>query len=318
MVEIPYEKLGRFAGNLATCLEAGVSLEQGLKSSKRSLAATRFGGAIETALLRVRQGASLHEALSTEPAPWPRFYLPILEAGQSTGRMDEALRFLERHCKLLAGPTRAVRNAWLFPLIVMVSGTVIRLSILALLLPWTELFAAVMAAARGYATLGLIAIVLVAPLFRPLVDPLKLALPWLGAAERELAMNRFFQVLAMMYATGGRRVEVMIRFAARCVSNVAVRKDVLQAAAQIEAGESIPEAFASTRYVTPSENEVIAAGDLAGKLERAFERIAFETGESLCSRVELITKFATKFTVSAVVYSIMVLVMRLAIIYVAP
>ena len=67
MFEVPYEKLGRFAGNLATCLQAGVGIAKGLNSSKRSLGATRFGGAIEVAALRVREGATLHDALAAEP-----------------------------------------------------------------------------------------------------------------------------------------------------------------------------------------------------------------------------------------------------------
>ncbi len=308
MFEVPYEKLGRFAGNLATCLEAGVSIEQALKSSKRSLGPTRFGGAIEVAEIRVREGASLHDALATEAAPWPRFFLPILSAGEQAGRTDEALRFLEHHCKLLVKPANAIRNAWLFPLVIMLFGTTIRLGVCVAFLPITKFFATAMESLRGYATLALIAIVLVARPFRPLIDPLKLAIPWIGAAERELAMNRFFQVFAMMYATGGRRVESMIRFSAAGVSNVAIRQDLLQTAAQIEQGESLPSAFEEARYVTLTEKELITAGDLSGTLERAFERIAFETGEKLAFRMEMITLVATRVTTMMVVAALVTLI----------
>jgi type IV pilus assembly protein PilC len=311
MIEVPYEKHARFSGNLATCLEAGVSVEQGLKSSKRSLGPTRFGGAIEVAEIRVRQGATLHDALATEAAPWPHFFLPILDAGERAGRTDESLRFLERHCKLLVGPAHAIRNAWLFPLVIMLFGTTIRLGIIAATLPLSSLFGEAVESLRGYATLALITIVLVAPPFRPLVDPLKLVLPWIGAAERELAMNRFFQVFAMMYATGGRRVETMIRFSARCVSNITVRKDLLQAAEQIQQGESLPQAFESTRFVTPSEKEVIAAGDLSGTLERAFERIAYETGEKLTFRMEILTRVVSRITMWLVMGSLIQVILAL-------
>ncbi len=312
MLEVPYEKLGRFAGNLATCLEAGISVDHALKSSKRSLRQTRYGGAIEVAEMRVREGASLHEALATEPAPWPRFYLPILEAGERASRTDESLRFLERHCKLLAGPAHAIHIAWLFPLVILLFGTAIRLGLVAAMLPLAQFFAAAMESLRGYATLGLIAIVLVARPFRPLIDPIKLAIPWIGDAERELAMNRFFEVFAMMYATGGRRVDAMIRFSAICVSNVAVRKDLLQAAAQIEQGETLPQAFDATRYVTASEKEVIAAGDLSGTLVRAFERIAFETGEKLTFRMKIIKLVATRITMMMVMGAIIHLAFALS------
>lgn len=313
MFDVPYEKLGRFAGNLATCLEAGVGIEKGLRSSKRSLGPTRFGGAIETAEIRVRQGATLHDALATEAAPWPPFYLPILDAGERAGRIDESLRFLERHCKLLARPATAISNAWQLPLAVMLIGTIVNLGVAAFTLPVYGVFQAVIGSLRGYAMLAVIAIVLVAPPFRLLVDPLKLKLPWLGEAERELAMSRFFQVFAMLYATGGRRVESMIRFAASSVSNVAVRKDLLQAAAQIEQGETLSQAFEATRYVTPSEKEVITDGDVAGKLEQAFERIAYETGESLSFRMEMVTKVATNFMLLMIPATLLVVLSRAAL-----
>jgi len=317
LFEVPYEKLGRFAGNLATCLEAGIGIEQSLNSSRRTLGPTRFGGALEVAKLRVRQGATLHEALAAEAAPWPAFFLPILGAGERTGRTDESLRFLERHCKMLAGPAHAIRNAWLFPLAIMLGGTIIRLVLLTTMDPLTSVMGAAIDSLRGYATFAVLAIVLVAPAFRPLVDPLKLAIPWIGSAERELAVNRFFQVFAMMYATGGRRVESMIRFAAQCVSNVAIRQDLLRAAAQIEQGETIPTAFDAARYVTSSEKEVIASGDLSGTLEKAFERIAYETGEKLTFRMKIITTVVTRITMMLVTYSllhvIMILVLKLMI-----
>lgn len=308
MFEVPYEKLGRFSGNLATLLEAGIGIEKGLASSKRSLGSTRFGSAIEVAQSRVSQGAPLYEALAAEPAPWPRFYLPILAAGEQTGRTDETLRFLERHCKLLAGPAHAVRNAWLFPLVILLLGTALDLGVRLFALDLRGFLFTAVSSLRGYAVLGLVAIVLIAPLFRPLVDPLKLAVPWLGDAERELAMNRFFQVFAMMYATGGRRVDAMIRLSARCVSNVAVRNDLLRAAAEIELGQSLPQAFAATRYVTPSEKEVIASGDLSGTLEKAFERIAYETGEKLDMRMKVVTQVATRITMLMVIGSVIVMV----------
>ncbi len=312
MFDVPYENLGRFAGNLATSLEAGVSTEQALSSSRRALAKTPFGGAVESALLRVRQGTPLPEALKTNAAPWPPFYIPVLEVGQHAGRLTESLRFLEHHCKMLARPARAVRNVWLYPLSIMLVGTVLRLVLILTTAPFGSFLAAAMSSARGYATLALLGILLVIPLFRTWVDPLKLAVPWLGDAERELALNRFFQVLAMMYATGGRRVESMIRFSTRCVSNLAVRRDLLQAAAGIEEGQSIPEAFAATRYVTPSEQELIAAGDLSGTLEQSFERIATETGDKLVFRMELLVQVTTKLTMLLVSYSILMAVVGIA------
>jgi len=102
---------------------------------------------------------------------------------------------------------------------------------------------------------------------------------------------------------------MMIRFSALCVSNVAIRKDLLQTAAQIEQGEALPQAFDSTRYVTSSEKEVIAAGDLSGTLEKAFERIAYETGEKLSFRMEVFTRITMWMVMGSLIQVILVLVL---------
>ena len=74
----------------------------------------------------------------------------------------------------------------------------------------------------------------------------------------------------------------------------------------------MPQAFEETRYVTSSEKEVIASGDLSGTLERAFERIAFETGEQLTFRMEMITLIATRITTGLVIYMIAMRVLGFA------
>ena len=66
-----YEHLSRFAGNLATCLEAGLDMAQSLKTTRRALVNTRFGGAMNEALMRVQKGETLSEALSAAERGWP-------------------------------------------------------------------------------------------------------------------------------------------------------------------------------------------------------------------------------------------------------
>ena len=159
--------------------------------------------------------------------------------------------------------------------------------------------------------LACFAIILLAPFFRPLVDPLKLLVPIVGAAERELAVNRFFCVLAMVYATGGQRVESMIRLASRTVANVAIRRDLLRAARSIELGASIPQAFRQTTTLRQEEQDLIAGGDLSGTLGLSFGRISSMAGESLKVRLELFTYVAVRVTMAVVVYSIAFTVLSL-------
>jgi len=194
---------------------------------------------------------------------------------------------------------------------VLLAGTVVRLAARCWFKPGSVTFWLLLTSLKSYAMLACFAIILLAPFFRPLVDPLKLLVPIVGAAERELAVNRFFCVLAMVYATGGQRVESMIRLASRTVANVAIRRDLLRAARSIELGASIPQAFRQTTTLRQEEQDLIAGGDLSGTLGLSFGRISSMAGESLKVRLELFTYVAVRVTMAVVVYSIAFTVLSL-------
>ena len=74
----------------------------------------------------------------------------------------------------------------------------------------------------------------------------------IGPAERELTINRFFHAMNLLYSTGGRHVEEMIRLAADSVENSVLRADFLRAARVMESGGTIGEAFiAVARLAVP-------------------------------------------------------------------
>ena len=299
-----YRALSQLFGNWATSLEAGLGLEQAVKLSQRTLSAAAGSGTAAVALERVRDGASLPDALEQASGRWPLFVIPVLQAGERSGRMDQALRYLEDHCRLLHGPAAAMQRAWLYPLGIMLAGTVVRLAGSCWLRPWPETFWLLLSALKNYGTLACFVAMILLPLFRPLVDPIKLALPLVGPAERELAVNRFFSVMAMLYATGGRRVEAMVRLACRTVANVVIRDDLLCAAQLIEEGCTISESFQPMTRLQPAEQELIASGELSGTLGKSLDRIANQAAESLQIRLRVFTEIAVRVTILVVSMSI--------------
>ncbi len=305
MFPVPYEKLAHFAGNLATCLEAGVGVEQSLKTASRSLAGTWLAPALQVSLTRVAKGATMAEAMAAIEWGLPKFFVPMIQAGEQTGRVDEALRHLERHCRLLVAPTNAFRNAWLVPLALMLFGTIVQLAAHVLLMPWTATVSFVFHSLTSYAMLAVIVFIVVSSPAKPIIDQLKMLLPIVRDVERESAVNHFFHALAMLYAGGGRRVESMINFSARTVSNEAIRQDLLAVVGRIERGDTITEAFRGSRHLLQHEQDFIQSGDLSGTLERSFERIATDAAEKLRFRLGIFQTITTRIMGSLVVYSIL-------------
>lgn len=302
-VSIPYERLSLFAGNLATCLEAGLALPASLETSSRALSGTHLADAMRIAVVEVRAGKTLCEALSVARDELPAFFVPVLSAGETTGQLDTALRYLEDHCRLLARPAQALRNAWLLPLAVALFGTFVKLLAHLGFASWSATFRFVWGSLVAYGTLAIIVFVAVGSPCRPLVDLVKLHLPFVSSIERKIANNRFFHALAMLHATAGHRVEQMIRIAASTVSNVVLRADFEQVAHHIEQGDAIPDAFRVSQYLSPLQHELIATGDLSGTLESSYQRIAEEAATYLQERLQVFQTWFVRVTMLIVVYS---------------
>lgn len=309
----PYRLLAQFAHDLRTCCRSGVDIVRGLELCLKAFRKTAIGARWTGAVEEVRGGSSLANALRGAADLLPPFYLPVIKAGEQSGRLEEALEFLENHCKLLAGPASALRNLWLYPLAIMVGGSLIQVLLYLLMASPMQALSQVFSELFGYLQLvAIVAVVMLTPV-RYFVDQLRLSLPWIGALEREIALHRFFRVLALLYSVGGHRVEVMIRTAAETVTNSAARLELLKAARAIEAGDSIPEAFRHVSVLTDGEQATIEVGDLSGTLEKAFDRISDDTGASMIAKLDFIQPILVRIVMSVVILSIASTVLSLVI-----
>jgi type IV pilus assembly protein PilC len=286
--KIPLEELSRFAGNLGTCLEAGIRVPQSLRTCTRSSSTALLPRIAEAAAQRAGSGMELSDALEPHQRHFPPFFIPMIRCGERVGRLDEALRYLEEHCRLLGPPSRMMRNTWLYPLVIVLFGSLVKALAYLFLAPISQTFSYVIDTLFNY---GILAVVvwffLAVPEAKRILDHLKLFLPVIGPVERELALNRFFHSFNMLHSTSGMRVEAMIRLAAQAIGNAVVRDDVLRAAAVVEAKGTITEAFAVPKTITVEQQATIGAGEQAGKLEDALAALSRATAESVRARLKV-------------------------------
>ena len=92
---VPYAALSRFAYDLGTCARTGVDMPRALELTVRTLKSTPVGRSLTGASEAVRNGESLAKALSPAAHTLPSFFLPVIRAGEKSGRLDEAFEFLE-------------------------------------------------------------------------------------------------------------------------------------------------------------------------------------------------------------------------------
>lgn len=300
-----YQSLSEFSLNFGVCMKTVADVEKGLELCIRPIRSTLIGRRWTTAVETVRQGGSLTEALSPAREFLPGFYLPLVQAGEQSGRLAEVFQFLHDHCKALREPLTNLRRTWLFPLTIFFAGSVFR--ILISLLNGHLILAIQLAfsGALGWALTALIfGLVMLSPI-RYSIDQIRLSLPLVGTLEREIATHRFFRVMSMMYAVGEHRVESMIRLAAETVSNRAARMDLEKAAIAIENHQTIAEAFQKVRFLFAQTQATIKTAELSGTLDQGFQHISDEAGTSMVMKLRWIQPILFRLVVVMVALSIL-------------
>ncbi|MBC8871829.1 MAG: type II secretion system F family protein [Planctomycetes bacterium] len=286
--KIPLKPVSVFAGNLATCISTGVPIPTALRTAAKAFSNVELKNLIEEAADQTEAGVEFSEALKPIEPRLPDYFLPALRCGDQCGRLDETLRYLERQCAMLAEPARKIRNAWLGPLVVFALGWVVGLLARFLLSP---AIASIGYVARGIFIYGGIVVLFLfvysTPQGRMLVDRIKLTIPLFGPVGQDLAINRFFHVFNLLYATGGMRVEAMIELSCQTVANIAVRHDLMTAADVIKQGGSISDGFAKPEMIAEEHKTMISVGEESGKLEEAFDWISRITAEAVDRRLNI-------------------------------
>jgi general secretion pathway protein F len=128
----------RFASTLAILVRGGVPLLTALASAARVITNTVLRAAVERAVERVREGASLARALG-ETRAFPALLTHLVANGEASGKLEQMLEraaFLETQA---LERRLAVFLTLLEPALILVMGGIVLLIVLAILLPIIEI-----------------------------------------------------------------------------------------------------------------------------------------------------------------------------------
>ena len=273
-MKINIQTLWLFADSMARCLEAGLPVQRALESSRAGL---RSGALVElTRVARERcdQGMSVAEALEPGAKVLPHYFLPVIRAGEASGRLVESFQLLHQHCHRIAPSVRLVRNTWLYPLICIVAGWIARMGIFLY-------FGRSTAAAHFFwMTFGMSSVVvfcvwllLKIPAVKGLVDALLLQIPVVRETELGLGTALFFSTFRLAYEAGGLGVVVMFDLASETVRNSAIRRDLARARQVLVEHGTFEDAFAQLTHLEDRFKGMIAAGSIGGQLEQSLTHV---------------------------------------------
>jgi general secretion pathway protein F len=287
-----------FLQGFRTLLSAGIPMDRALEMMAELF---REGpmGRVATSLLRdVRAGISLSDAMRKSPgSPFSRFLVQMVQAGQATGRLEEALdqayRFLDRSRDFRAN----LLGALLYPAILLAASV---LSVVLLVVFVVPRFAGVFASSgvllplptrvllgasaffREYALYLAAALAAAGWLARSILsrpearrdwDRGKLAWPLVGGTLSAMETSRVARSLSSLL-TGGVPILSAFVIAREVSGNAAVREGMEAARLRIQGGAKVAQALGETTPFPALALQMIAVGEETGRLEAMLESVA--------------------------------------------
>lgn len=129
---------GRFARTLSILVNSGVPVLEALRISGKVVTNLPMRNAIEVASERVREGSTIHRALSVEKL-FPPITMHLIANGETSGELGEMLERAAQHQEREVETLVASLMGIFEPLLILTMGGIVLLIVLAILLPIFDL-----------------------------------------------------------------------------------------------------------------------------------------------------------------------------------
>jgi general secretion pathway protein F len=320
---------------LATLLQAGVSLAESVESLGESNPGTQIGLTFVHVHERLRSGESFSQGLQSGALVWPDYLLHLVTAGEHTGKLAQALQSAATQMEYEQRMKSEMRNALIYPGVLVFSGIAATLLIFLVVVPkfagilktsraqipdisvWvlsTGMFVKDnllwVALAAGAAAAGIASLFSSIERRRQALQSLSRAPvlgDWLVQTEtgRWAAMlstlldNRVPILKAMELAQAGMRLPVL-------------RRKLEQALREVRGGKKLAEALAGVRMLDVTGLNLVRVGERSGQLAAMLRTLATmheETGRERLKRFLILLEPVAILLIGGVIGLIMVAVM---------
>jgi general secretion pathway protein F len=299
-------EIGAFTRQLATLLRAGIPLAEALGALFEQTEGVKFKAIVGEVRTAVNEGSSLADALGKHPTVFDSLYVSMVRAGEMAGNLDEVLGRLADFMESADRLKSKVQGAMIYPLIMVVVGTVIMgVMMVAVVpeitsifiqqnkaLPWyTQLLIGMSNFVASFWWLVIIATIggvygfrswSRSPAGRPVWDGFVLKLPMVGGLVRQVAIGRFTRTMGTMLSAGVPMLRTL-EISKAILGNVILMDAVERAKVAVSEGESLALTLRRSGHFPPAVTHMIAVGERAGELESMLMRVA----ESYESQVDM-------------------------------
>jgi type II secretory pathway component PulF len=280
-------------------IRVGVPLVRALESATRDCKDPRFRKVLSGLQKHIEGGHHFYEALAHYPNLFTPHFTSIIRAGEMSSHLPEAFEDLRKYLEWVDQIVAEVRQATLYPAIVLTVITAFVLMLFTFVVPrFVELLdklnvkqplitqvvfsMATIARATWWLWLPLFVLaLLIVPVGRRLsgrfayaVDGLKLRLPVFGELNQMLALSRFTHNLAILYRSGLPILQALELCKHGLIGNAVIERAVAEISQEVKGGSTIGEAMHRQTVFPAMVLRMVGMGETTGNLDHALDHIA--------------------------------------------
>lgn len=294
---ISKEEVLHFTRQLQVLLGSGVPLVQSLDILADQATSANLRSLCAGVKNRVSEGSFLWEALSSYPKAFPRLYLALVRAGESSGALDQMLRRLSAYLEDADRLRKMLKAAMMYPTIVMSIGAAVVAAMLIFVIPkfeeliksnggelpgptkfvidashflgtyWLPIFG-------GGAVIGFILKKFFAsPEGKIILDRALFKAPLFGPMMQKGGTARFTRTLATLLASGVSLLDA-IDICKQTIDNAVLEEAVGKVRTEIEQGKGLSQVFMKLDVFPKMAVQMMSVGENTGQLDKMLEKVA--------------------------------------------
>jgi type II secretory pathway component PulF len=310
-IKVKRGELIAFFVQMSLLLKAGITLPNSLERLAQDFDGTKLGLVLSGVREQVAIGVPLNQAMARFPKTFSREITSMVEAGEVSGKLPEVFESLSTYYEWLDQLTGDIRQALIYPLMVMGAASALVLMLFTFVVPrfvglltelnlkvpmLTRIVMTISDALIGYWPVLLVVVVgvpialkaaLKIPAFACAFDRALMRIPIFGPLVGMFALSRFSQNLAMLYRSGITLLRGL-EICQQLVGNRAVEKALVDVRRGVLEGTPMHKCLAQHDVFTPTLITMIATGESSGSLDFALQSVADYYNKIIPRRIKIV------------------------------
>ncbi len=296
--KVPGHVLAFFAEQLSTLIAGGVPLVRAVDLLGQYSANPTMGMVLKQVAHDIAGGQSLHEALAQHPKTFSHVWLSLVQAGEVGGQIAETLMQLSIYTKTQEGMKSKIITAITYPAILTLASVGVLIYFIVGIVPTfaqifedfnltlpmlTVIVLKVSSVITNHAVSLVLGFIILVAAFRFYIrtpngkkrwHSFLLTMPIFGNFLRNIYYDRMLSTLATLLRSGVTILNAIGVLEESFESNIIIQNALKQVRADVAAGRSISDSFASTGVFPGLMTEMMKMGEESGKLPSIIQTLS--------------------------------------------